>query len=120
MRHILLTILSLCAVTAFAQTPARGVQAYRQPIQRVQPNGDTITVLLRGDEWHHFTMTADGWEIQENKRGYLCYSRMRHQQTQPSCRKAHNANRRSRCEQRWLNRHGIRRMEPQPTQNDKK
>ena len=58
----------------WAQKPAR-VPAYPGPIERVQPNGDTIYVRLHGDEHKHWMTTLDGKLVIENKKGYICYAR---------------------------------------------
>lgn len=100
-----------------AQQPAR-VPAYRGVIERIQPSGDTLHIYLRGDEHWHFAMTVDGWQIKENKKGALCYCKLKtrkvngeKQQTAVLTRRmAHDADKRSKCEQRWLNRHGIQKM----------
>jgi len=93
---------------AWAQGPAR-VPAYRGLIERIQPNGDTLRVYLRGDERSHFTMTEDGWQVIENKKGWLKYAKKnRKGEAVMSCRKAHNAEKRGKCETRWIKRKGVR------------
>ena len=90
-------------------TPQRlGVPAYRGLIERVQPNGDTLRTYLRGDERKHWAMTEDGWQIKEHKNGWLKYVKTnRKGEVVISCRKAHNAEKRSKGEVRWLKKHGI-------------
>ena len=91
-----------------AQQPAK-VPAYRGIIERVQPNGDTLRTYLRGDEHKHWMMTEDGWQIKESKRGWLKYAKMnRKGEVVISCRKARNAEDRSKCQQRWLEKHGVK------------
>ena len=91
-----------------AQAPAQ-VPAYRGIIERVQPNGDTLRTYLRGDEHLHWMMTEDGWQIMETKRGWYKYAKLnRKGQAKASCRKAHNADKRSKCETKWLNKHGVK------------
>ena len=106
-------ILLLIAMTAMmmaganAQQPAR-VPAYRGLIERVQPNGDTLRTYLRGDERKHWAMTEDGWQILENKKGWLVYATKNRQgKAVPSKKKAHNAEDRKKCELRWLDKKGI-------------
>ena len=90
-----------------AQGPAK-VPAYRGMIERVQPNGDTLQTYLRGDEHKHWMMTVDGWQIYENKKGWLVYAKKNCKgETVASRRKAHNEANRSRCEKCWLRRKGI-------------
>ncbi len=87
--------------------PAR-VQAVKAPIARELPNGDTLMVYLRGDERIHWSMTLDGWQIEEHK-GWFYYVTERRGAIVRSCRKAHNEDKRSKCEQKWLTRKGINR-----------
>jgi len=119
MKRILIILISLAAIQfgMQAQQPAK-VPARPGVIIRVQPNGDTLHVYLRGDEHWHFTMTTDGWQVQENNKGKLCYARLKTKKVNgekkliavPTCRTAHDADKRSKCEQRWLDKHGIQKM----------
>lgn len=85
------------------------VPAYRGMIERVQPNGYTLRTFLRGDEHKHWMMTEDGWLIKENKRGWLKYAKTnRRGEVVIGIRKAHNAEDRSKCEKRWLEKHGMK------------
>lgn len=59
----------------YSQAPQR-VPATPYPIQRVQPDGDTITIRLFGDEWKHYYTTLDGYVIVEDSAGYLCYGKL--------------------------------------------
>lgn len=98
-----------------AQGPSR-VPAYRGLIMRVQPNGDSLRTYLRGDERMHWSMTEDGWQIVQNKRGWYVYckgERMNGERlrVKGSCQKAHNAEKRSKREQRWLEKYGIRKTQ---------
>lgn len=110
------------ACTAFvlssqAQQPAR-VPARPGVINRIQPNGDTLHVFLRGDEHWHFTMTVDGWQVKEDNKGKICYAVLKtrkingekQQVAVITRRQAHDAAKRSKCEQRWLSKHGIQKM----------
>ncbi len=106
--QIMLAVLMLTGGLWAQQTPRR-VPARMDPIVRVQPNGDSLTVLLRGDEHGHIMMTVDGWEIGENSKGYLCYKKQRACGTKiVSCKKAHPAGQRTRAENKWLNAFGVR------------
>ena len=97
--------------------PAR-VPARPGVIERVQPDGDTLRTVLRGDEHFHFTMTLDGWQIKEDKNGKLCYATLKtrkvdgekQQVAVVTRRTAHDAAKRSKCEQRWLDKHGIQKL----------
>lgn len=87
--------------------PSR-VPAYRGMIEYEQPNGEILRTYLRGDERSHFSMTEDGWEIIADPKGWMKYAkRNRKGEKVISCRKAHNVEKRSRCEKRWLERKGI-------------
>ena len=109
MRRILMTaILAMMVVGIHAQAPSK-VPAYRGMIERVQPNGDTLRVYLQGDERSHFTVTEDGWMVLENNKGWLKYAKKnRKGEVVVSCRKAHNAENRKKCETKWINRYGIK------------
>lgn len=80
------------------------------PIAKVQPDkGDTIMIRLIGDENGHFTITLDGWIIAENDKGVLCYAKMiGERQYKATRRKAHSAENRSKCEEKWLEKHGLK------------
>ena len=107
----ILVIAAICAlcVSASAQGPQR-VPAYRGLIERVQPNGDTIHVYLRGDEWNHFTMTEDGLQVMEDDKGWLKYAKKnRKGEVVRSWRKAHDAAKRKKCEIKWINKYGVTR-----------
>ena len=98
----------MMAVGASAQQPAR-VPAYPGVIVREQPNGESLRTLLRGDEWKHWMMTEDGWQILENEKGWLVYAKQKRDGTIIASRKkAHDADKRSKCEKRWLKRRGVK------------
>lgn len=105
---LIIALLGIVFVGAKAQQPAK-MPAYRGLIERVQPNGDTLRTYLRGDEWHHWMMTEDGWQILESNKGWLKYAKLnRKGEAVISCRKAHNAEKRKKCEVKWLNKNGIK------------
>lgn len=114
----LIAAICLLAAGVNAQGPVQEesriakVPAYRGLIERVQPNGDTLRTYLRGDERKHWMMTEDGWQILENKRGWLVYAKSKkvkgEVRAKESCRKAHNAEKRSKCEIKWLNKYGVK------------
>lgn len=86
------------------------VPANPRPMEYVQPNGDTIVIRLVGDEHFHYTTTVDGVLISKNDKGYFCYAKWQeikengqtYRVPKPTCRKARNADKRSKCEQRWV------------------
>ena len=57
----------------FGQSPSR-VPATPYPIKVAQPNGDTITIRLFGDERQHYFTSIDGYVIVKNAEGYFCYA----------------------------------------------
>lgn len=80
------------------------VPADRRPHEYVQPNGDTITVILHGDERHHWTTTLDGVLIKQNRKQYYCYAKRGSDWgIKVTCRKAHNADQRTKQEQKFVN-----------------
>lgn len=95
-------------MNAQESTPSR-VPAYRGLIERTQPNGDVLRTYLRGDERKHWIMTEDGWEIFEDSKGWLRYAKSnRKGEVVQSRRKAHNEDKRSKCEKKWLEKNGIK------------
>ena len=105
---LLIAVMAMMVLGTQAQTPEK-VPAYRGVIERAQPNGDTLRTYLRGDEHFHFAMTEDGWQIKEDKKGWLKYAKLnRKGEVVISWRKAHNAEKRSKCEKKWLEKHGIK------------
>ena len=108
MRKILLVaLLATMTLGLKAQNAAR-VPAYRGVIERVQPNGDTIQTYLRGDENYHWMMTLDGWQILQNDKGWYVYAKG--EKAKASRKKVHPGQR-TKCEQKWLEKHGIRKVE---------
>jgi len=66
---LLIVIISqLAALSSFA------VKAYPFPSQITQTDGSTITVILHGNEFHHFKTTEDGYLLKENDKGILTYA----------------------------------------------
>lgn len=91
-----------------AQQPNR-VPARPGVIERGQPSGDTLHICLRGDERSHYTVTADGWQIKEDASGTLCYAQQKKDGSIVASKKvAHDADKRSKCENKWLQRKGIK------------
>lgn len=44
------------------------------PLRFLQPDGQVLTVCLRGDEHLHYYETPDGLMLCKNSQGYLCYA----------------------------------------------
>lgn len=107
MKHAI-TLLTLCCAfaAAFAQPRRQHVPAVPTPFDYVQPDGDTLSIRLRGDERHSYRTTLDGYLIRQNDKGYYCYARYdKHGNAKATRRKAHNAEKRSVCEQKYIRRH---------------
>lgn len=105
--------LALCLAGATAQT-RRSVPATPHPIDYIQPNGDTLTYRLHGDERRHYETTTDGYLIAKNKKGWFCYAVYDRMGTiKPTCRKAHNEEKRTACEQRYISHHIPNKKAPQ-------
>ena len=107
---LMMAVMATMLLSANAQeTKPAKVPAYKGIIERVQPNGDTLRTYLRGDEHKPWMMTEDGWQILETNRGWYKYAKLnRKGQVVSSCRKAHNADKRSKCEIKWLDKHGVK------------
>jgi hypothetical protein len=118
MKKILLLVALMATMGLSAQAqevkaaPQRhGVPAYRGLIVRDLPNGYELRTYLRGDEHFHYAMTEDGWQIIENTKGWFKYAKKnRKGQVVSHWRKAHNVEDRSRCEKKWLEKHGIKKQ----------
>lgn len=52
------------------------VPAYPFPITIHQPDGTTLTVRLRGDEYYHYHVTEDGYPIVRNEQGVFNYAQV--------------------------------------------
>ena len=50
------------------------VPAYPYPVAYKQPDGSTIRILLRGDEFLHWAETIDGYTILQNTEGFYEYA----------------------------------------------
>ena len=66
------TLISIIATFLLLNTlPTQAAPARRGPITVLQPDGKTITVLLHGDEWCHWTTDLDGNLLVTDERGFL-------------------------------------------------
>ncbi|MGM9830536.1 MAG: hypothetical protein ACI3Z5_00790 [Paludibacteraceae bacterium] len=106
MKHsILVVILLTMCIGLNAQNKPQRVPAVKTPLEYVQPDGDTLIIRLHGDERRHYRTTVDGYLIAQNKKGYYCYARYdRNGATKITCKKAHNADKRSTSEQKYIER----------------
>ena len=69
MSAFLLTVFTLIGANNIMAVPA-----YPYPIQYEQPNGETITIKLMGDEFVHWAETPDGYTILHNNDGFYVYA----------------------------------------------
>ena len=67
----LFLLIALFSQLAFV--PAKAVKAYPFPMTATQPDGTTVTILLHGDEFHHYKTSEDGYLLKENSAGFLTY-----------------------------------------------
>ena len=115
MKKLLFILAAATSIVLSMQGQPARVPARPGVIPIEQPNGDTLHTYLRGDEHWHIMMTVDGWQVKEDKHGKLCYATLKKRKVNGekkqvavvTRRTAHDANRRSKCEQRWLEKHGI-------------
>ena len=110
---LLVALMATMVIGAQAQEEAapQRVPAYRGLIVREQPNGYELRTYLRGDEHFHWSMTEDGWQIIETSKGWHKYAKLnRKGQVVAHWRKAKNAEDRSKCAKRWLEKHGIKKQ----------
>jgi hypothetical protein len=56
--------------------PPNKVPAIPTPVSMAQPDGDTLTVKIKGDERIHWYETMDGYTLLFNKEGYLTYAQL--------------------------------------------
>lgn len=105
LKSLFLTIilLSYTFLTLEAQPSRSNVPATPHPIELEQPNGDSITIRLFGDENSSYRTTIDGYVIEENKKGYYCYAKINcRDEIVASCKKVHNPNKRGKCELKYI------------------
>jgi len=107
---LLIAGLMICTLAFSQQRGPQRVPASPYPIAIVQPDkGDTIMIRMRGDERWHCEMTTDGWIVARNDKGVFCYAKEKGERIYVATRrKAHNEGNRSKCEQRWLKKHGLK------------
>jgi len=74
MKKIQSFILSLIVITI--TTALHAIPANPHPITFTQPNNETLTVKIRGDERIHWHESIDGYTLLFNQAGYLCYAQL--------------------------------------------
>lgn len=95
-------ILFLALFVAFAQQ-LFAVIAYPYPVTFTQPNGDTLTLVMRGDEFFHYAHSSDGYTLMFDDKGYFAYAqRNSYGDLEPSRFTAKSPDQRSAAELRFL------------------
>lgn len=98
----------LIAFSIFGALSAWCVPARPGIIEHIQPSGDTLRICLRGDERSHWIMTEDGYQVDMNRHGALCYAVDKGEKGfRASKHVAHNKEDRTRKEKRFLRRRGV-------------
>lgn len=80
----------------------QAVPAYRGAVKITQPDGSQVTLQLHGDEWRHFSTTADGYSVVKNQQGYYVYAELRDGRLEPTTQVAHDAEARGTAEKTFL------------------
>lgn len=78
------------------------VPAHPKATRVQQPDGSFLALRLCGDEWRHFTVTADGYSVVKDSRGYYVYAELKGRQLQPTTQVAHDAEERQAAEQAFV------------------
>ncbi len=87
-----------CAAAALL---LHAVPAHRMAVNVAQPDGDSLTISLVGDEYYHYNTTIDGYTVVNTGHGWE-YARLAGQRLSSTGVLAHNASRRSASEQALL------------------
>ena len=69
-------LLILLALLLIIMPFLHAVPAIPHPVTFTQPNGDTLTVKIKGDERIHWHESTDGYTLLFNKAGYLSYAQL--------------------------------------------
>lgn len=95
-------ILFLWAALLLGVCTAFAVPAHPGAITVQQPDGSTLTLRLIGDEWLHFTTTADGYTVVKGSDGYYRYADVLNGQLTATSQVAHDAAGRQAAERAFL------------------
>ena len=105
-QHSMIGRLMLLLIMMANSLRSSAIPAYPGLISRVQPDGTVIQFELLGDEHFHLAMTTDGYLLEEDSRGALCYAQIDENcQRTNSLTLAHNVERRG--DKEWLLLKGI-------------
>jgi M6 family metalloprotease-like protein len=92
-------ILALILVAFAMPIAAWSVGANPNPIAVAQPDGSTLQLRVRGDEWNHWISTVDGYHVIKNQQGVYEYAQLsRSGALVASGQKANNIGQRSNSE----------------------
>ena len=94
-------LLTIAAAVACA-LGARAVPACPEARTVTQPDGSTVTIQLHGDEFFHYTATADGYTVELDDEGYYVYVTLADGATQRSGVAAHDQASRGEAELAFL------------------
>ena len=108
MRKFFLTLLA-----AVACLSASAVPAIPTPQKVVQPNGEELTVRIKGDEFYGYLTTLDGYTIVKNDNGYYYYATLKDDEVVASDMVARDADLRSPSEKSMLETTGKNLRAPQ-------
>lgn len=87
---------------ALACLVASAVPAIPTPQKVTQPNGEALTVRIKGDEFFHYMTTVDGYTIVKNAQGYYAYGTLVNDEVVASKIIARDAEKRSASDNAWL------------------
>ncbi len=86
-----------------------GRPAYSKPVDILQPDGTTVTLVMHGDEFQSFTTTVDGYTVIKGSDGFYRYAVKKGNVMEASALVARNAEARQEAEKAFLN--SIQKME---------
>mgnify|MGYP002854250880 CR=1 FL=1 len=81
---------------------ASAVPAIPTPQKVTQPDGEELTVRIKGDEFYHYMTTVDGYTIVKNDNGYYTYGTLINDEVVASKLVARDAENRSASDNAWL------------------
>ena len=96
-RSLLLITVMLLGVASLWARPA-----YTKPVDVRQPDGTTVTLLMRGDEFLSFMTTVDGYTVVKGEDGYYRYAEKQDGKLKATAFVAKNADVRTADEQAFL------------------
>lgn len=97
MKKFLFTLL-----VALTFASASAVPAIPTPQKVTQPNGEELTVRIKGDEYYGYLATVDGYTIVKNDKGYYTYATLINDEVVASDIVARDADKRSASDNAWL------------------